>query len=105
MGKLMKQAQEMQTRLAEAQDGLERITVTGEAGAGMVKAEVNAKGTLVSLSIDPSLMSADEKEVAEDLIVAAIRDGQEKAAERAQAEMGKITDGMGLPPGMKMPFS
>ena len=104
MGKLMKQAQEMQTKMADAQARLDDITATGEAGAGMVTATVSAKGELKSLHIDPSLFNPDDREVVEDLIVAAVKDAQLKGAEAAQDEMGKITEGMGLPPGMKMPF-
>ncbi len=104
MGKLMKQAHEMQSKMQEAQEKLDDITVTGEAGAGMVTATASAKGAVVSLSIDPSLFNPDDKEVVEDLIVAAIKDAQAKASEAAQAEMGKVTEGLPLPPGMKLPF-
>ncbi len=104
MGKLMKQAQEMQSKMQEAQDKLEDITVTGESGAGMVTATASAKGAVVGLSIDASLFNPDDKEVVEDLIVAAIKDAQTKAAEAAQTEMGKVTEGLALPPGMKLPF-
>lgn len=104
MGKLMKQAQEMQTKMAEAQERLDDITVTGEAGAGMVVATATAKGTLTGLTIDPSLFNPDDKEVVEDLILAAIKDAQAKAGEASQAEMGKLTEGLPLPPGMKFPF-
>ena len=104
MGKLMKQAQEMQSKMADAQARLEDMMVTGEAGAGMVTATANAKGTLTGLTIDPSLFNPDDKEVVEDLILAAIKDAQTKASDAAQAEMGKLTEGMQLPPGMKLPF-
>ena len=104
MGKLMKQAQEMQSKMAEAQARLEEIMVEGEAGAGMVKATANAKGDLKALSIDPSLFNPDDREVVEDLIVAAVKDAQAKGAEAGQAEMAKVTEGLPLPPGMKLPF-
>ncbi|WP_112322488.1 YbaB/EbfC family nucleoid-associated protein [Oceanibium sediminis] len=104
MAKMMKQAQEMQAKLAEAQQNLETITVEGEAGAGLVKATATAKGELTGLSIDPSIFSPEDKEVAEDLILAAIKDAQKRAAERSQAEMAKVTEGLDLPPGMKLPF-
>lgn len=104
MGKLMKQAQEMQSKMEEAQARLEEIEVTAEAGAGMVQATVTAKGELKGLKIDPSLFNPDDREVVEDLIVAAVKEAQAKGAEAAQAEMGKVTEGMPLPPGMKMPF-
>ena len=104
MAGMMKKAQEMQSKMAEMQDELENISVTGESGAGLVKATATAKGVLTGLDIDPSIFNPDEKEVDEDLILAAIKDAQGKAAEKAQSEMGKLTEGMGLPPGMKLPF-
>jgi DNA-binding YbaB/EbfC family protein len=104
MAKLMKQAQEMQGKVAEAQARLDEIEVEGQAGAGMVTARATAKGQLRGLSIDPSLFDPEQREVVEDLIVAAVRDAQIRAGEAAQAEMAKVTEGMDLPPGMKMPF-
>jgi len=104
MAKMMKQAQKMQAEMAGVQERMGEITVTGEAGAGMVTAEANAKGELKGLSIDPSLFTPDDKEVVEDLILAAIKDAQAKATEAAQAEMAKVTEGMGLPADMKLPF-
>lgn len=104
MAKMMKAAQEMQGKMAELQDGLARITVEGRSGAGLVTATATAKGELTGLSIDPSIFKPEEKEVVEDLILAAIKDAQAKASERAQEEMGKLTEGLGLPPGMKLPF-
>ena len=104
MGKMMKAAQEMQTKMAEMQEALETMTVTGESGAGLVKATATAKGELTALDIDPSIFNADEREVVEDLILAAIKDAQARAAEKSQEEMSKLTDGLGLPPGMKLPF-
>lgn len=104
MGKLMKQAQEMQSKMAEAQAKLEQIEVTAEAGAGMVQATVTAKGELKALKIDPSLFNPDDREVVEDLIVAAVKEAQLKGAEAAQEEMASVTEGMPMPPGMKLPF-
>lgn len=104
MAKMMKAAQEMQTKLAQMQDSLHEIMVQGESGAGLVKATATAKGDLKSLSIDPSIFSADDREMVEDLIVAAVKDAQSKAAARAQAELTKLTEAMGLPPGMNLPF-
>ena len=104
MAKIMKQAQELQQNMADAQAKLDDITVEGEAGAGMVKVTVTAKGNVVGLSIDPSLFQPDDREVVEDLIVAAIKEGQAKAAEAHQSEMGKLTEGLNLPAGMKLPF-
>ncbi len=104
MAKMMKQAQKMQAEMAGVQERMADIMVTGEAGAGMVTAEANAKGELKGLSIDPSLFTPEDKEVVEDLILAAIKDAQAKATEAAQAEMAKVTEGMGLPADMKLPF-
>ncbi|PUB10831.1 YbaB/EbfC family nucleoid-associated protein [Yoonia sediminilitoris] len=104
MAKMMKQAQEMQGKMAQMQEELENVMVTGESGAGLVKATATAKGELKALDIDPSIFNGDDKEVVEDLILAAIKDAQTKASERAQEEMGKLTEGLGLPPGMKLPF-
>lgn len=104
MAKMMKQAQEMQEKVTQMQDDLHNILVTGESGAGLVKATATAKGDLKALDIDPSIFVPSEKEVAEDLILAAIKDAQAKASEKAQAEMVKITDGLGLPADFKLPF-
>jgi DNA-binding YbaB/EbfC family protein len=104
MAGMMKKAQEMQTKMAEMQDNLANITVTGESGAGLVTATATAKGVLTGLNIDPSIFDPNEKEVVEDLILAAIKDAQNKAAAKAAAEMQELTEGMGLPAGMKLPF-
>ena len=104
MGKMMKAAQEMQTKMAELQEELHRMTVVGESGAGLVKATSTAKGELIGLDIDPTIFNPDEKEVVEDLILAAIKDAQSKASDKSQEEMSKLTEGMGLPADMKLPF-
>ncbi|MEL6169638.1 MAG: YbaB/EbfC family nucleoid-associated protein [Pseudomonadota bacterium] len=104
MGKMMKAAQDMQTKMAELQETLGTIEVLGESGAGLVKATATAKGELTGLNIDPSVFSPDDKEVAEDLILAAIKDAQVKAAERSQSEMRRITEELGLPAEMNLPF-
>ncbi len=104
MAKMMKQAQKMQAEMAGVQDRMADIEVTGEAGAGMVSATANAKGELKGLSIDPSLFNPEDREVVEDLILAAIKEAQLKATEAAQAEMAKVTESMGLPADMKLPF-
>lgn len=104
MAKMMKAAQEMQAKLAELQEELARIVVLGEAGAGLVKARATAKGEVTGLDIDPSILVASEKEVVEDLILAAIHDAQLKAKARTEQEMSRLAEGMGLPPGMKLPF-
>ena len=104
MAKMMKQAQDMQGKMAQMQEDLDHIIVEGVSGAGLVKATATAKGELKSLDIDPSIFNGEDKEVVEDLILAAIKDAQSKAAERSQQEMGKIAEAMGLPAGMKLPF-
>ncbi len=104
MAGMMKKAQEMQSKMAELQDSLGTITVTGESGAGMVKATATAKGELTGLDIDPSIFNPDDKEVAEDLILAAIKDAQIRAQQRSAEEMQKLTDELGLPADMKLPF-
>lgn len=104
MAKMMKQAQEMHGKMAQMQDDLENIMVEGVSGAGLVKAIATAKGELKGLNIDPSIFNGDDKEVVEDLILAAIKDAQSKATVRAQEEMAKMTEGLGLPPGMNLPF-
>ncbi|MDO6521804.1 YbaB/EbfC family nucleoid-associated protein [Shimia thalassica] len=104
MAKMMKQAQEAQAKMAQMQEDLNNVTITGESGAGLVKATATAKGELKALDIDPSIFNGDDKEVVEDLILAAIKDAQTKAAERAQEEMQKIAGDLGLPADFKMPF-
>lgn len=104
MAGMMKKAKEMQQQMADLQARFDDITVTGESGAGLVKATATAKGQLTALDIDPSIFHPDEKEVVEDLILAAIKDAQAKANERAQAEMAKVTEGLGLPADFKLPF-
>jgi DNA-binding YbaB/EbfC family protein len=104
MAKLMKQAQEFQSKMTEAQDRLDTIEVTGEAGAGLVKVTATAKGAVKAIAIDPSLFVPEEREVVEDLIVAAVQDAQARAAAAAQAEMSRLTEGFELPPGIKLPF-
>ena len=104
MAKMMRAAQDMQGKLAEMQEELARTVVIGEAGAGLVKARATAKGDITGLDIDPSILVASEKEVVEDLILAAIHDAQIKAKARTEQEMARMAEGMGLPPGMKLPF-
>jgi nucleoid-associated protein EbfC len=104
MAGMMKKAQEMQGKMAQLQDDMANIMVTGESGAGLVKATATAKGELKALDIDPSIFNGDDKEVVEDLILAAIKDAQSRAADRAQEEMRKVNEGLGLPADFKMPF-
>ena len=104
MGKMMQKAQEMQTQMTDLQEELGRITVTGESGAGLVRATSTAKGELTGLEIDPSIFNPEEKQVVEDLILAAIKDAQMKASDKSQEEMKKLTESLGLPADMKLPF-
>ena len=104
MAKMMKAAQEMQQKMSQLQEDMHNQLVTGESGAGLVKAVATAKGELKSLDIDPSIFSKDDKEVVEDLILAAIKDAQAKAGARVKEEMGKLTEAMGLPKDMDLPF-
>ncbi|MBI1493584.1 YbaB/EbfC family nucleoid-associated protein [Halocynthiibacter styelae] len=103
MAGMMKKAQEMQTKMGELQERLATLTVIGESGAGLVKATATAKGELTNLDIDPSIFNPDEKEVVEDLILAAIKDAQAKASDRSEREMQELTSELGLPAGMNMP--
>ena len=95
MSKMMKAAKEMQDRMQKMQDDLASVTVTGESGAGLVRATATARGELTALEIDPSIFQPSEKEVVEDLILAAIKDAQVKASERSSQEMQKITEERG----------
>ncbi|SMX45158.1 YbaB/EbfC family nucleoid-associated protein [Actibacterium lipolyticum] len=104
MAKMMKSAQEMQSKMAEMQEELHSISVVGESGAGLVKATATAKGELTGLDIDPSIFHPDEKEVAEDLILAAIKDAQAKAQERSKSETRRLLESMGLPADMDLPI-
>jgi DNA-binding YbaB/EbfC family protein len=101
---LMKQAQAMQAKLQEAQADMERTEVQGTSGGGMVSVSLTVKGDLRSISVDPSLLKADEKEIVEDLIVAAHADARRKAEIVMQEKMKGVTGGLPLPPGMKLPF-
>ena len=103
-GNMMKQAQQLQKKMAEAQDKLNDIEVEGLSGGGLVKVTANAKGQVKRISIDESLLKSDEKEILEDLVVAAINDSKEKGEAAAQEEMKSLTGGLTLPPGMKLPF-
>lgn len=104
MAKMLKSAQELQGKVLALQEEMDTMTVEGQSGAGLVKAVATYKSELKSLDIDPSIFNADEKEVVEDLILAAVKDAQAKAQERAQEEMQKLTSEMGLPADMKLPF-
>jgi nucleoid-associated protein EbfC len=99
---IIKMASNVQAELARAQEGLDRLEVEGQSGGGLVKVIASAKGRIVKLSIDPSLMTLDSREMTEDLIVAALNDARGKADAVASAEMQKMTAGLPLPPGFKL---
>ncbi len=101
---IMKMAQNAQAELMKAQDNLENILVDGASGGGLVKVRASAKGRIVSVDIDESLLQPSEKQMVEDLVAAAINDARAKADQAAQTEMAKMTSGLQLPPGFKMPF-
>ncbi|MBV0932925.1 YbaB/EbfC family nucleoid-associated protein [Marinobacterium weihaiense] len=103
MGNLMKQAQKMQEDMQKAQEEIQRAEVTGESGAGLVSITMNGRHDVKAVSIDDSLMEED-KEILEDLIAAAVNDAVRKVEQNTQEKMSKITSGMGMPPGFKMPF-
>jgi DNA-binding YbaB/EbfC family protein len=104
IGNMMKQAQQLQKKMAEAQEKLDSIEVEGVSGGGMVKVTATAKGDIKRIKIDDTLMSKEEKEMTEDLIVAAINDAKKKGESASQEEMKSVTGGIPLPPGMKLPF-
>jgi DNA-binding YbaB/EbfC family protein len=100
---LMKQAQQMQDNLKKAQDQLALIDVEGQSGSGLVKVVMSCKNEVKRVTIDPSLL-ADDKDMLEDLVAAAFNDAVRRAEATSQEKMGKLTAGMPLPPGMKLPF-
>ncbi len=101
---MMKQAQAMQAKMAEAQAELESLIVDGESGGGLVKLTLTAKGELKSIMIDPSLLKPEEREILEDLIVSAHAQARDKADEVMAEKMKAVTGGLQLPPGLKLPF-
>ena len=101
---MMKKAQEMQKKMQEMQESLSNLEVEGTSGGGIVKIIMNCKNEVKKIDIDPSIIKNDEKEVMEDLIIAALNDAKSKAEEKSQDKMKELTGGLGLPPGMKMPF-
>lgn len=103
LGGLMKQAQKMQENMQKAQEELAKMEVTGQAGGGMVSVLMTGRHDVRRVSIDPSLMQED-KEMLEDLLAAAVNDAVRKIEQQTQEKMSSMTAGMGLPPGMKLPF-
>ena len=104
IGKMMKQAQEMQGKMSEMQATLENAECTGQSGGGLVTVTLNGKGNMKALKIDPTIFSGDDAEMLEDLIVAAFNDAKRKVEDYSQSEMAKITGGMQLPEGFNLPF-
>jgi nucleoid-associated protein EbfC len=101
---MMKQVQDMQSKMQALQDELEQVEVEGVAAAGLVRVRMSAKGAVKGVAIDPSLLTPDEKEIVEDLIVAAHADARGKAEAVVQERMSTVTAGLPIPPGMKLPF-
>ena len=104
IGNMMKQAQELQKKMQDAQEKLNSIEVEGVSGGGVVKVTATAKGEIKRIYLDESLLKPEDKEITEDLIVAAINDAKQKGEAKAQEEMKSVTGGLPLPPGMKLPF-
>lgn len=104
MSQIMKQAKVMQDKMAEMQKKIEEQEVEGSSGGGVVKVLINGKNEIKRLKIDPTLINSDEVEVLEDLLIAAVNDANKKLKENATNQMSTLSDGMGLPPGMKLPF-
>ncbi len=101
---IMAMAQNVQNELTKAQAGLDTIEVDGAAGGGLVKIRASAKGRIIAVDIDESLLQPSEKGMLEDLVAAALNDARAKADAASQTEMSKLTSGLPLPPGFKLPF-
>ncbi len=99
-GNILKQAQQMQAKMAEVQKQLESLEIKGNSGGGMVEVVLSGKGDLISIKIDPSIVDPKEVDVLEDLVVAAFNDAKKKVEDASHAAMSKATGGMGLPPGL-----
>lgn len=104
LGQMMKQAQQMQAKMADMQAKLGDMEIGGVAAGGMVAVTLNGRGEMRKVKIDRSLVDPEDVEVLEDLIVAAYNDAKGKVEARMQEEMAKLTGGLGLPPGFKLPF-
>jgi hypothetical protein len=104
LGQMMKQVQEMQSRMQDFQQRLEGVFVTGSSGGGLVSITLNGKGVMTGCAIDASLIQPEEKEIVEDLIVAAHSDGRDKLEKLIAEEMKEVTGGLPLPPGFQMPM-
>ncbi|MDG1996732.1 MAG: YbaB/EbfC family nucleoid-associated protein [Emcibacteraceae bacterium] len=104
LGKMMKQAQEMQSKMQDMQAEIEKSEHKGTSGGGMVNVTLNGKFEMRSLKIDPSIFNGDDAEIVQDLIVAAFNDAKRKVDEFNKVEMAKLTGGIDLPEGMNLPF-
>ncbi|QHL91872.1 YbaB/EbfC family nucleoid-associated protein [Sphingomonas changnyeongensis] len=101
---ILNMAKNVQDELTKAQANLDHIEVEGAAGGGLVKVRATAKGRIIAVDIDPSLLAPSEKQMLEDLVAAAFNDARAKADQASSAEMSKMTSGLPLPPGFKLPF-
>ena len=104
MSQIMKQAKEMQDKMARFREKLSHKRLRVPRGGGVIKVIINGKNEVKSVKIDESLINKEELEVLEDLLVAALNDANQKLKENAASQMSSLSDGMGLPPGMKLPF-
>lgn len=104
INEILGMASRVQEELAKAQDNLDKLEVEGVAGGGLVKVKATAKGRIVGVALDDSLLAPSEKAILEDLIAAAFNDARKKADEVSGKEMAKMTSGLPLPPGFKLPF-
>lgn len=104
IGQMMKQVQDMQAKMADMQNRLGDVEISGQSGGGMVVATMNGKAEMRKIVIDPKLISVEDKEMLEDLIVAAVNDAKAKAEKQIAEETEKMMGGLKLPPGVKLPF-
>ncbi len=104
LSSMLKEAQKLQGKMTEMQQQLAEMQILGSSGGGMVNVTLNGRGEMQAIKIDKSLMEPDDIEVLEDLVVAATNDARTKVDAKMQEEMGKMTGGLPLPPGMKLPF-
>ena len=104
LGDMMKQVQDLQTRMQDMQAKLEATTVTGQSGGGLVKVTLNGKGRMTDAEIDPSLLKPDEKQIVEDLLVAAHEDAKSKIEQQTAEQLKQMAGGLSLPPGFQLPF-
>lgn len=104
LSNIVKMAEEAQAKLMQANEGLDKVEVEGVSGGGLVRVRASAKGRIIAVQIDESLLQPSEKSMVEDLVAAALNDARGKADEAAQGAMQDVTGGLQLPPGFKMPF-